>query len=272
MPSPSRQSSVAAILAGLWIGLAAYEVELASATLAPALGMLAAVGVDGLARLRRGRSLLASAPASAAWAAVLSVFLMTAVERLNQAQPVWTYLGWPRDELLRYLALGVLHASALPLMIGVADLCGFFQAPAKSLSLRVTLPMGALGVALVAAALVEQVPLRPPTGFAIGLLGLLLVAESWNGSAEGYRVPRSPFGPIAAGATWGALLWIGDLASARRFLIVDLSSPAWLALCALLLGPAVLTTYQLVGRKMGLPVYPNDEPAEGAIRRLDLGR
>jgi len=267
-----RQSSVAATLAGLWISLAAYEVEFASATLAPALGMLAAVGVDGLARLRRERSLLASAPASAAWAAVLSVFLMTAVERLNQAQPVWTYLGWPRDELLRYLALGALHASALPLMIGVADLCGFFGAPSKPISLRVTLPMGTIGIALVAAALVEQLPLRPPTGFAIGLLGLLLVAEAWNGSAEAARVTRSPVGPIAAGAVWGALLWVGDLATARRFLIVDLASPAWLALCALLLGPAVLTAYQLTGRKLGLPVYPNDAPEEEAIRRLDLDR
>lgn len=272
MPPPLRQTAVAVAVAATWAALAAAEVALAAATLAPALGILAAVAFDGLARLRHGRSLLASTPSSAAWAVVLSIFLMTAIERLNQAWPLWTYLGWPRDELLRYLALGVLHAGALPLMITVADLCGFFHEPQPPISTRVAIPVGVLGLILLAGSLAEAVYAGSLIGFSVGLIGLLLIAESWNVAVGDYGIVRAPLGPVAAGACWGALLWIGDLASARRFLIVDIGPLAWIALCALLLGPAVLGAYLLVGRKLGLPLYPADEPGQETIGGLHLDR
>lgn len=269
---PLRQVLIALGCAALWIALATAGVSAASATLAVALGVLAAGAADGAARMRSGRSLLASTPASAAWAVVLSIFLMTAIERLNQARPVWTYLGWPRDELLRYLALGALHATALPLLIGVADAFGFFRKPARAISGKVALPLAVVGTVCIVAALREEVPAAPLVGFTGGMLGLLLLAEAWNGAAGDYRVTAAPAGPVAAGALWGALLWAGESASAQRFLIVDLPWWGWLLLSALVIGPTVLAAYRLAARKLGLPAYPSDEPEQETIGGLRLDR
>jgi len=69
----------------------------------------------------RGRSLLRSEPQAFVWMAVLSVFLWLIFEGYNLELRNWTYVGLPRNELVRYVGYGWSFATIWPAVLETAE-------------------------------------------------------------------------------------------------------------------------------------------------------
>ncbi len=240
----------------------------------PLAAMVLVVVADIAARRLRGRS-LRSTPQAAVWAAVLSILLWTGLEGLNQRLPVWTYLGWPRDELPRYVALGCLHATVLPALLALGELFGAFRGSTLKSPRRTLGGFAACGGLLLVAAAARGLVGSAELGFGAGCFGLWLWADGLNAAAGGASLLTAPFRVIAANMAAG-LVWAGwtaaasSLGSAERFWIGEWPTVGGVLVMGLPAAAALLAGYRLAGRLLGLPVYPADSAEEGAVKTLGL--
>jgi hypothetical protein len=69
----------------------------------------------------RGRSLLRSEPQAFVWMAVLSIFLWLVFEAYNLQLHNWTYVGLPRNEIVRYLGYGWSFATIWPAVLETTE-------------------------------------------------------------------------------------------------------------------------------------------------------
>lgn len=90
----------------------------------PLLWTFAVPALAAALERRDGRLPFAEEARALLWAGWLSLFFWSGFEWWNLRHPVWSYLGWPVAEPLRYAALGWLHAAVLPLVLLLAALLG----------------------------------------------------------------------------------------------------------------------------------------------------
>jgi hypothetical protein len=154
----------------------------------------------------RGRSLLRTEPQAFVWMAVLSIFLWLIFEGYNLELRNWTYVGLPRNELVRYFGYGWSFATIWPAVLETAEflLATLFRGggpvpgpPHPRASATGWIP---LGVALVGMPLLAPFNVQTYL-FGLVWLGFILIADPLN-----YRARRpSLWGDLAQG--YRARLW-----------------------------------------------------------------
>ncbi len=79
------------------------------------------LAIDAAVLRVRGRSLLRSEPQAFVWMAILSIFLWLIFEAYNLELRNWTYVGLPRNELVRYFGYGWSFATIWPAVLETAE-------------------------------------------------------------------------------------------------------------------------------------------------------
>ncbi len=212
---------------------------------------------DAALERRRGASPLSREPQALVWMAILSIFLWTAVEALNEKRGLWAYLGWPAADLPRYALLGWHFSMIVPVLALTAE---WLAGPAawRRRAARAADVVAALsGVALFAVAVRGTLPGANAVWLTVGVLGLFLA-----GGGLRQQWPRVAAW-ASAGAGWIALSQaVNLLGPAQRYVVSPDGFEAALWPAALLVGPALGGLYQEAVERLGLDPWPPPDPPE----------
>jgi hypothetical protein len=154
----------------------------------------------------RGRSLLRTEPQAFVWMAVLSIFLWLVFEGYNLELRNWTYVGLPRNELVRYLGYGWAFATIWPAILETSEflLATLFRergpAPPPPQPRKATSVWIVLGLAMLVFPLLARFNVQTYL-FGLVWLGLILTIDPLN-----YRAQRpSLLGDLIQG--YRARIW-----------------------------------------------------------------
>jgi hypothetical protein len=164
------------------------------------------LAIDAAVFRVRGRSLLRTEPQALVWMAVLSIFLWLVFEAYNLELRNWTYVGLPRNELMRYFGYGWSFATIWPGILETAEflLATLFRerepAPSPPQPTVITTGWVVLGLAMLVLPLLAPFYLQTYL-FGLVWLGFILTIDPLN-----YRARRpSLLGDLAQG--YRARLW-----------------------------------------------------------------
>lgn len=164
------------------------------------------LAIDAAVFRVRGRSLLRTEPQAFVWMAVLSIFLWLVFEAYNLELRNWTYVGLPRNELIRYFGYGWSFATIWPAVLETADflLATTFRergpAPPPPAPGRSTAVWIVPGLAMLVVPLFARFDVQTYL-FGLVWLGFILAIDPWN-----YRARRpSLMGDLLQG--YRARLW-----------------------------------------------------------------
>lgn len=242
----------------------------------PACGSTVFAVALALAAKRRGPIHdWAQEPRAVLWACSSSLLLWMLFEFFNKHLPVWSYGGFPASEIERYLTQGMLHATILPLMLGVAALL----APIRCIEDEQPLPSARrwprfaalVSLAALAAAWLLSFELSAPA-FLLAVSASALLADSRNAAAgrisfvEDLRRKywRRPLAWSIAAASWLAFMTLLETLGPARRLPIAFSGPPlpfllWFSVVAL--GPLyVWLTAVAEQPRIEIDSEPIDEP------------
>jgi hypothetical protein len=137
----------------------------------------------------RGRSLLRTEPQAFVWMAVLSIFLWIIFEAYNLELRNWTYVGLPRNELVRYLGYGWSFATIWPAVLETAEflLATLFRerggAPFPPQPRKATAVWILLGLAMLVFPLLARFDVQTYL-FGLVWLGFILTVDPLNYRAQ----------------------------------------------------------------------------------------
>jgi hypothetical protein len=168
------------------------------------------LAIDAAVFRVRGRSLLRTEPQAFVWMSVLSIFLWLIFEAYNLELRNWTYVGLPRNELVRYFGYGWSFATIWPAVLETAEflLATVFRergpAPAPPEPRSTIVACVVLGLAMLIFPLTARFDLQTYL-FGLVWLGFLLAIDPLN-----YRARRpSLLGDLLQGhraRLWALLL------------------------------------------------------------------
>lgn len=257
---------------------AAVAVAQADAVWVPATASLLAwwglaLLLDGVARWRRGESVLTDAPDAFVWMAVLSIFLGVAVEWAAGRLAVWAYLGLPSNEFLRYGVQGAVFAAFLPALHGAAAMFGA-PGPSETRISKVSRKAALIGLAvggLLLAATLAAPYLDGLTAMLLAMIGLWLFCDGVNAQRGRPSLLERRRGQIRAWADAGLLLVSADaligVISGQGRVSVQVDGPVYYAYALLAVsGPALRAAYVCLADSVGLECWPSREESIALIR------
>ncbi len=216
-----RAEKVAPFPAYGWVGLSIIavaevllfaEVRLVGFYFTPLVWTGYILAADAAVYSLRKRSLIRGEPDAFLWMAILSIFMWLIFEVYNRELLNWTYVGFPRGVVARYLGYGWSFATIWPAVLETADLLMALghrktgAPPSPPAPRKASVPWIVIGAAMLIAPLLAPWPTKVYM-FGLVWLGFIFLADALN-----YRGQRpSILGDLSVGyrARLGALLEAG---------------------------------------------------------------